>query len=408
MAGGTRFLDVLTNVVGAALVVLTPAQATWGMNADDAADQTLTIEATNTGAGAADLVLQADRNVRVISEGPNTGWAHSALADGDDLTISLSGAFDASVVIESTGTGADALSLSASAGSIAIDGDQGVAIESANGPVDIATDNVAQNVNIGTDGGRTIQIGHGTANGLTMDAGQAAYDLDSDVSSVIRVSGTDAGTLSLTLGVANAGAGDARLLVEADLLQADGDITTAAGVTSGTKRLVGGRAFGDSAESTAISNAEAVFDTLPYSIPAETLKIGTRIEFEAFIGVIAVTGTPTAQIRVRIGGLVGTLIFEFPANTVAVNDVIVLRGTITARTDCTAGAGDLVGSCTLFSGAGIAANMSEYQLDLAGSVAGTWVVSVDNSGPLDLVITGQTDAAGTQLQLNDVNIHMVG
>ena len=52
-------------------------------------------------------------------------------ADAEDLTISVAGATDSSLILESAGTGTDAIKLNASAGSIDIDSADNVTIDAA-------------------------------------------------------------------------------------------------------------------------------------------------------------------------------------------------------------------------------------------------------------------------------------
>lgn len=99
-------------------------------------------------------------------------------------------------------------------------------------------------------------------------------------------------------------------------------VTTTDGVTSGTARVVGGRAYTNTAASAAITNTitETLFDA-QYSIPANTLKAGTlvRIRYQGIA--TATNSTDTLAVKLYIGGLSGTALISHAATDVANNDV---------------------------------------------------------------------------------------
>lgn len=82
-----------------------------------------------------------------------------------------------------------------------------------------------------------------------------------------------------------------------------GTFTTTDGVTSGTARRVGGGAYRSVAASTAITGAtetETNFDTA-YTMPADTLKEGTRVRIRAQGIHTATTGSETHTILLKLG-----------------------------------------------------------------------------------------------------------
>lgn len=110
-------------------------------------------------------------------------------------------------------------------------------------------------------------------------------------------------------------------------------LTTTDGVSSGTERVVGGRAYTNTAASTAVTNTttETLFDT-NYSIPANTLKAGTMVRIY-FQGIATATNsTNTLTVKLYIGGLAGTALLTGTATDVADNDIFAGWYTLICRT----------------------------------------------------------------------------
>lgn len=145
---------------------------------------------------------------------------HATNGAADDLTIALTGATDSSIIVSSTGTGADAISLQASAGGIDIDAAVAQDVNIAGGQVALVSkDDAASAISLTTNVGvsETIVLtntaGTGesaitllaTAGGVNIDAA-ATKDLDLAGGQVKLVSKDNAaGAISLT---ANIGANE--------------------------------------------------------------------------------------------------------------------------------------------------------------------------------------------------------
>lgn len=84
-----------------------------------AVDSSLVLSSTGTGADALQVTASAGGLV-LASANTTAGWAHTANGAADDLTIAVAGAVDSSLVLSSAGTGADALQVTASAGGMDI------------------------------------------------------------------------------------------------------------------------------------------------------------------------------------------------------------------------------------------------------------------------------------------------
>ncbi len=115
-----------------------------------------------------------------------------------------------------------------------------------------------------------------------------------------------------------------------------GAVTTTDGVASGTARKVGGGAFAQVAASTAQTGADetdVAFDQT-YTMPANTLKPGTRIRVRAQGIHTATTGSETHTIALKLGGV--TIVSKAavdPAN----NDLFYIDAEIVCRTDGASG-----------------------------------------------------------------------
>lgn len=84
-----------------------------------------------------------------------------------------------------------------------------------------------------------------------------------------------------------------------------GRLTTQDGVSAGTARVVGGRAFGSTAVSATISGgAGAQSYNVSYSIPADTLKAGSSMTLSAVVKATGQNAGDTFAATLRVGGQV--------------------------------------------------------------------------------------------------------
>jgi hypothetical protein len=183
------------------------------------ADWDISTTGAITGAGAitADgtLTINAATAVTLYSnEAVTVGHATNGAAD--DLTIGLTGATDSSVIVSSTGTGTDAISLQASAGGVDVDAAAAQDVNIAGGQValvskDDAASAISLTSNIGTTETIVVTNTQGTsesavtllstAGGVNVDAA-AAKDVDIAGGQVKLVSKDDAaGSISLTANI---------------------------------------------------------------------------------------------------------------------------------------------------------------------------------------------------------------
>ena len=197
-----------------------------------------------------------------------------------DFTISLLGAFDASLVLSSAGTGADAVQLTASAGGMAILAAAGKALTIGSGTVAISSlDNslsaVAITTNVGTT--ETIVVTN------TQGTNTAAINLTSTVGGVSITSGL-AARATLFPSVAGTGA-EIRLYEGANYtgVKASNALTgdtsfilpSAAGSASDILYTTDGTTFAFRSVKTATSTVQRVTDTLgPTNITGSNIVIG--------------------------------------------------------------------------------------------------------------------------------------
>lgn len=125
------------------------------------------------------------------------------------------------------------------------------------------------------------------------------------------------------------------------------------------------------------ANAEAVMGSGTITIPANTLGAGDVVRFSAYVAIPTTVSTDTLRVRVRVGGVSGTAIFDSTAVDVANNDLLHVVGEITFRTVGAAGtAVAVVGGYSTIAGT-------------AGPIdtSSTAVSSIDTTSALTVVVT---------------------
>jgi len=80
-----------------------------------AVDSSLILSSAGTGADALQVTASAG-GIVMSSANTTSSWTHAADGAGDDLTISVTGAVDSSLILQSAGTGADAVTLQSAGG----------------------------------------------------------------------------------------------------------------------------------------------------------------------------------------------------------------------------------------------------------------------------------------------------
>ena len=213
----TTYRDAITLTNGDVVAVAI------GSNNETVAINSSDWDISSTGAMTGIGAITADGTLTINAATAITLYSNEAVTIGhatngaaDDLTIGLTGATDSSIIVSSTGTGTDAISLQASAGGVDIDAAVAQDVNIAGGQVALVSkDDAASAISLTANTGvsETIVVtntqGTGesaitlvaTAGGVNVDAA-AAKDLDLAGGEVKLVSKDDAaGAISLTANV---------------------------------------------------------------------------------------------------------------------------------------------------------------------------------------------------------------
>jgi hypothetical protein len=141
-------------------------------------DGTFQMDGATFDVNASGLVTVDGAGVSIDSAGVAANFTVASDGAGEDLTIAVTGATDSSVVISSTGTGADAINIDTTAGSIDIDSADNITIDAADEIVVTTTS---------ADGHIALVSAHTAGVALHIDA-------DADAGSIVDV---DAGILDV-------------------------------------------------------------------------------------------------------------------------------------------------------------------------------------------------------------------
>jgi len=210
----TTYRDVLTITNGNTVTaVIGSNNETISVNSADW-DIGTTGDMTGIGAITMDGILTYNNAAMTLYANEALTITHAANGAADDLTISQTGAFDASILVSSAGTGADAIGLSATAGTVKIAGDQldvdstndiNITVTSSTAGEDILINQVGANdssITLTSAGTGTDAIGlNATAGGVDIDAA-AAQDVNIAGGQVALVSKDNAASaISLTTNI---------------------------------------------------------------------------------------------------------------------------------------------------------------------------------------------------------------
>jgi hypothetical protein len=165
-------------------------------------------------------------------------------------------------------------------------------------------------------------------------------------------------------------------------------------VSNGTERIVGGLASVSAAASAAITGAteaETVFST-SYSMPADTLKVGTKVVVRARGTFTAITGTETCVLRLKFGSAVLSSTGNLAGGTTITADhVFIWEFEFECR--ATGASGTVVGHGRYQSGVRSAAPTVNFLMH-TGS-AGTATTTVDTTPSTNLTLSCDWQAVAT-------------
>jgi hypothetical protein len=184
-------------------------------------------------------------------------------------------------------------------------------------------------------------------------------------------------------------------------------LTTTDGVASGTARIVGGIAAVNPAASTAITGAtetQSDFSTGAYTIPANTLKVGTIVRVRARGLHTAATGTETHVLGVAIAG---TAIASSGNIDPAANDWFDIEFEFVCRS--VGGSGTIVGTGRVLSGPRATAAPVMHMLGTGTTSTSTVVVDTTAALALSVFIDRQAAATdGDSARLDSFAVEIVG
>ena len=157
----------------------------------------------NLGTGGLTVDCTDGGAISLDANGAPSNFTLESTADADDLTIALTGVTNSSLILSSTGTGNDALQVTASAGGMDITSAGVLELNSSAGAINIGNDAVAQAINVGTGAAaRTITIGNDASTKVDINA--LAIELDSaaamTLSSVGAIGMDTVGTAAINIG----------------------------------------------------------------------------------------------------------------------------------------------------------------------------------------------------------------
>lgn len=228
--------------------------------------------------------------------------------DDSNLTMTASDGADKTLTIAASNGGAgDGLITITADGTIDVDAGGAVSINSSGGVINIGTDVVAQDINVGTGGVRTVNIGNAT--------GATALDLDS---------GTGGTTLDSTGAISIDGVGASNFTTDA------GDLTLST-TTSGAINVTGvadvNVSSGTTTDIQATGNVTIDSDTGSIGVGTDAddgaIDIGTGTTAGRVITIGNTTGTTTLNLNAGTGNVLVT------APTTTLTGDLVVQGTTT-------------------------------------------------------------------------------
>lgn len=137
---------------------------------------------------------------------------------------------------------------------------------------------------------------------------------------------------------------------------------------------------------------EAIMSGGSYAIPADSLLAGDTLRYQILVKVGLGVSDDTLRLRVRVGGLTGTVIADTTAIDIVTDDVFLLQGEIDLFTVGASGTGNAVTLLTADLDAGSATNAQLASLS-----------ALDTTANITLCVTGVYDASAADT--NSATVH---
>jgi hypothetical protein len=248
-------------------------------------------------------------------------------------------------------------------------------------------------------------IATGTSNGLFVKDLDDVLGIGASINSAGAFVSSDGPTIQRVTNNPNGSVSGRGGSLALDVTNGTFYVNTTPGNALGTAWSVGSGAYAEAvAESAAVSGVVlTTFGGASVTIPANTLRVGTRVRFDAYVRVSAISGAPTATVTAQFGA---TTLFTTSARTVADEDIISMNGYLDIRT---AGAGGTAsGLLQVFISANNAlasAAGSEWSLTFAG-VGTPAVIAVDTTANNVFNLVGATDGGATTINLENFRLYI--
>ena len=398
--GATGYTLDVANIINmnaaksaAASIVINASGAAGGIDID-AGSSGVAIDTTDGGAVSIDAI------------GAPSNFSLAATADADDLTISVTGAKDASLILSSTGTGADAIQVTASAGGIDIAATGAAAGED----IDITATGSSVNITSTENVADAIKL-VATTGGIDIFATGASAGENIDITatgSSVNITSTENQPNAIKLNASNAaggididcGTGGINIANTGAVLTTTGGTTgiTRTGAetitnTAGSARTVGGQYSVDCSQAAANAiKINASHATGGIDIDCGTLGINTNTTGTS-------TNTATTGYSIATSG-VGSNVSISAVGGGAQTFTINCAGTGTNAIDINATAGgldiDIAAAIDILAGTGINIDSTAGDIKIGTEVTDTDVYICNKVTPgSSTVFVNNLDVAGT-------------
>ena len=356
-------------------------------------DGTFTMDGTTFDVNASGLVTVDGAGVSIDSAGVAANFTVASDGAAEDLTIALTGATDSSIVISSTGTGADAINIDTTAGSIDIDSADNITID--------AADDIS--ITTGTaDGLITLHSAHTAGQAVLIDANANAgsiLDIDAGILDIDVQAATTIDAVGIALG---AGSGELDLTTTGTLdINAnamDMDLTDSSSITITSSEAAEDLTIeqvGANDSSIIIQAAGDGSDAIKLNASAGSIDIDSadNITIDASDDIAITTGTVDGLITLHSAHTAGqAILIDANANAGSILDI-------------DAGILDIdVQAATTIDAVGIALGAGSGELDL--TTTGTLDI---NANAMDMDLTDSSSITITSSEAaEDLTIEQVG
>jgi len=350
-------INIDSNKDAANAIVINASNATGGLD-------------INTGSGGVDILTADGGQVSIDATGAPSNFSLAATADDDDLTVSVTGSSDASLILSSTGTNAaNAIEITASVGGL----DMNVAGNKTEDVVGNSTDTTTGNAAETVTGNKTV-----TVNGTT------GFTLD--VAKIINIDSNDATAGAVKIAASNAAGG---IDIDAGTggihtNTTGADVSTTTGVTTATRTGAETITNGSSATRTCVGQFSVTSNQAAgNAVVIDAANAAGGIDIDCGTGGINITSTGAGSSVTMVGQDGASLTTTLSASDITISAVgggaqvvqVASAGTGTDALDFNATAGGLDVDVAL--GVDIQAGSGDINID---TTSGDIRIGTDETG----------------------------